>query len=107
LSVDIVVHAKMAVASRPSLTLSILRSYFGETNDMMSYLSERLELTDGDYGSIPQHLLRDIDSPTYRALISTAYVASKISTVDNGNKRLFKVYQPIMYMREVSPQILM
>ena len=97
-------HAEMSAISvtpRPSLTLSVLDAYFSDISDMMTYLAERLELVDSA-NSISDHLLRDGDSPSYRAFISTTYIASKPSAADNGGKRLFKAYHPMMYMREAS-----
>jgi hypothetical protein len=91
----------MVVTPRQSLTLSVLDAYFGNTSDMMTYLSERLELMDST-NSISEHLFRDGDPPSYRAFVSTTYIASKTLPADNGGKRLFKAYPPIMYMREVS-----
>jgi hypothetical protein len=87
-----------AVDPRPTLTLSVLNAYFGETTDLLSYLSERLVTR---HGRTSEYLLRDTDSLAYRTLISTAYVASNPSTVDSNNKAPFKVYPPMMYMREV------
>lgn len=87
-----------AVDSRQTLTLSVLDAYFGETTVLLSYLSEKLVILDG---RTSEYLLRDTDSLAYRTLISTTYVAFKPSTVDSNNKPPFKVYPPMMYMREV------
>jgi len=94
----------MATKAITPLTLSVLGLYFSETADMMTYLSERLDPMDSDYnGSVSEYLLRDMDAPAYRNLVSTSYVASKTSTVDNGGKQVFKAYPPMVYMREVHP----
>ena len=91
----------MAGNAKLSVTLSILNSYFSETGDMLSYLSELLEPVPGHDGSISEYLLTHSDSPAYRALISTSYVASK-TLADAGYKRRFKIYPPMVYMRDVS-----
>jgi hypothetical protein len=91
----------IVVTPRPSLTLSVLDAYFGDTSDMMTYLAERLELMDGA-NNISEQLFRDGDSPSYRAFVNTTYIASKTLAADNGGKRLFKAYPPMMYMREAS-----
>jgi hypothetical protein len=92
----------ISVAPRPSLTLAILNSYFDETSELMTYLVERLDPVGIDCGNILEYLLRDADSPSYRAFIGTTYIGLKTSTVGNNGNRRFAIYPPMMYMRDVS-----
>jgi hypothetical protein len=85
----------------PSLTISVLDSYFSETTNLLDYVSERLDVTNsGHLGAVSEYLLRDADSPTYRSLVNMSYVATKASTI-GCVKRQFKAYPPMMHMREV------
>ena len=72
---------------------------------MVSYLHEILEPTDGDNNDISDSLLVEADTPEYRAFMNTTYVALNVSTQSNNNKGLFKIYPPMIYMREVCPRI--
>lgn len=92
----------MTENSRVTVTQSVLDLYFSQTANMLAYLSELLEPVSGHNGSISEYLFNPADPPAYRALVSTTYVALKLSSADNSSRRRFKVYEPMVYMRDVS-----
>lgn len=94
----------MADDARPSMTLSILESYFGRTANLTIYLSELLDLSGVSGGTVSDYLVRESDSSTYRTLMNTTLVATKEPT---AGKQRFKAYPPMMYMRDVSILILL
>jgi hypothetical protein len=81
----------------PSLTVSILEKYFPVVRDLRTYLTEILEHQDGNYAFLPD----DSDSPTYRDLINTSYVALKFASSTDGRTIRFKAFPPLADMQEV------
>ncbi|KAG5646943.1 hypothetical protein DXG03_001666 [Asterophora parasitica] len=64
---------------KPSITIELLRSYFGVVKDLRTYLSEILEpLSHADNPILSQVSdidPKDTDSPGYKSLLNTTYVA--------------------------------
>lgn len=87
----------MAENPKLSLTLSVLDSYFDRTTVLLAYLSDILELVEEPFGAVSSHVLRSEDSPAFEALMSTTYVSTT-----GTSPRKFKVYEPMMNMRDVS-----
>lgn len=105
-SVGVLATSSMSEAANgdgrgPSLTLVLLNSYYGKIEDLTSYLCARLELVHGDSDSVSEYLLKESDTPEYKSLVTTSYVALKPTGDDDSRTRPFKTYPPMMYMREV------
>jgi hypothetical protein len=93
--------AKMRPEPRTPLTTSLLRAYYSNVKDLRTYLTELLEpeLSDDNNGAQHNFLPNVDDSPPYRALVDTTFVGSELpQTVP----RRFRVFTPMMYMREAS-----
>jgi hypothetical protein len=85
-----------SIMSKPSLTISILESYYPLVQGLCEYLSDILEPeANGEMGFKPS----EMDSTEYRTLIQTSFVALD-SLADQPSKRI-KVFDPMMDMREV------
>jgi hypothetical protein len=86
----------MSSYDKPSLTISILESYYPKVQDLCGYLSDILESEEnGRLGFLPDAG----DSEAYCTLINQSSVALN-SLADLPSKRI-KVFPPMAYMHEV------
>lgn len=79
----------------PLLTPKLLQKYFPVVKDLRSYLAEILDIQPNDEPHFS--LLSDTDTPIYRDLVNTTYVALQLSAVQPR----FRVFPPMTDMREV------
>ncbi|KAF7974772.1 hypothetical protein HWV62_11243 [Athelia sp. TMB] len=68
---------------------------------MLNYLVARIDNSHGRLGDLTTYILRESDTPTYRALLNEAVVALKTSSTKSQPARRFQVYPPMMYMKEI------
>ena len=93
----------MSVQYRPSLTLSILHTYYCTVKDLRTYLNELLKHDAVQNGEQHDFIPAEADSAEYHLLINTSYVAS---VLPDAPKARYKFFPPMMYMRDVGCSLL-
>jgi hypothetical protein len=93
----------MSKTPRPSLTLSLLESYFSTVKDLQTYLSDVLQPeashVDGKFSFMPN----DSDPPAYHTLLNASYVAlTPAQTAERQNNPFkYKWFPAMLYMQDV------
>ncbi|KAG6862537.1 hypothetical protein C0995_000085 [Termitomyces sp. Mi166 len=87
-------------APKPSITTTLLRSYFSHVIDLRTYLSEILKPVSGAIHPLEQ---QNIESASYTLLLHTTYVAfnDPVARVGDLLRPPFEVIAPVTDMREV------